>query len=510
MFIDDNAFEDEFDHGNNNSKYRATENLPPNKNAGFDGDEEADGLPAFRGGAGGNSAANSRARMLAQQRELQLKKRQSNVLSGGMVRSSIDSSNGGGSPFRQSGDSQFTPAVRQFSAPKASAKDPSNDASPEKDSEFTRNSRRSANSRYKDRYDDDDDDGEDQRRMANANRRAEQRQSRDHSSSSNNGNRRGEEEGRGSRYRGGARNGRDRHSGGAHGHSRYQDDDDDYDDYGDDDYNNNSNNYGRGRGGNRRGNNNNNYDDEEDNNYGRNGGGGGSKWTGALGADQHSDSAVRAVAVATPMVAEPASPGPNNANSSLSMQKKTAPSAPAASATPLMTSPDLSDMRKFLLTPLPRSCGVVQCYIRRNKSGTNKLFPVYSLYLKEGDVFLMASKKRPKNKTSNYLISMDQNDLNRAGKNYLGKLRSNFVGTEFQIFDDGVNPKDSEPDEIASGAGVRCEMGSVMYAANVLGSRGPRKMQVALPGLDEQQQIMKWRDTGSAADHHEGGGGGGG
>jgi hypothetical protein len=98
-------------------------------------------------------------------------------------------------------------------------------------------------------------------------------------------------------------------------------------------------------------------------------------------------------------------------------------------------------------------------------------------------VFLMASKKRPKNKTSNYLISMgkfvgafvfvfiyqiasslclhilicvvcssrlrcaDQNDLNRTGKAYLGKLRSNFVGTEFQIFDNGLNPKDAEPDE---------------------------------------------------------------
>lgn len=37
-------------------------------------------------------------------------------------------------------------------------------------------------------------------------------------------------------------------------------------------------------------------------------------------------------------------------------------------------------------------------------------------------------------------------------------------------------------------------MGSVMYAANVLGSRGPRKMQVALPGLDENGKIIKWRD----------------
>eukprot|EP01032_Pedospumella_encystans_P019660 gene19660-22358_t len=166
------------------------------------------------------------------------------------------------------------------------------------------------------------------------------------------------------------------------------------------------------------------------------------------------------------------------------------------------------DMRAFLCSPLPRNNGVLQCYIRRNKSGTNKLFPIYSLYLKEGDVFLMASKKRPKNKTSNYLISMDQNDLNRTGRGYLGKLRSNFVGTEFQVFDNGVNPKDSEPDEAANSNGaVRCELGSVMYAANVLGSRGPRKMQVALPGLDEHGRIMQWKDNGGATtDHHDNGG----
>jgi hypothetical protein len=41
-------------------------------------------------------------------------------------------------------------------------------------------------------------------------------------------------------------------------------------------------------------------------------------------------------------------------------------------------------MKQFLTSPLPRNAGVVQCYIRRNKSGTNKLFPVYSLYLKVG------------------------------------------------------------------------------------------------------------------------------
>lgn len=85
---------------------------------------------------------------------------------------------------------------------------------------------------------------------------------------------------------------------------------------------------------------------------------------------------------------------------------KAAPIASPVPAPVLQVAPDLSNMRRFLSSPVPRACGIIQCYIRRNKSGTNKLFPIYSLYLKEGDVFLLASKKRPKNKTSNYLISM--------------------------------------------------------------------------------------------------------
>jgi tubby-related protein 1 len=166
-----------------------------------------------------------------------------------------------------------------------------------------------------------------------------------------------------------------------------------------------------------------------------------------------------------------------------------------SAAPTIQAPPDLTNMRRFLTSPIPRQCGIIQCYIRRNKNGTNKLFPVYSLYLKEGDVFLMASKKRPKNKTSNYLISMDQNDLNRSGSNYLGKLRSNFVGTEFQVFDDGINPKDGADNDDNQNTNVRCEMGGVMYAANVLGSRGPRKMQVAIPGVNENLEIIKWRDS---------------
>lgn len=164
-------------------------------------------------------------------------------------------------------------------------------------------------------------------------------------------------------------------------------------------------------------------------------------------------------------------------------------------AAPRIMPPDLSDMRRFLISPVPKECGVIQCYIRRNKSGTNKLFPLYSLYLKEGDTFLMCSKKRPKNKTSNYLISKSEGDISKGGDNYLGKLRSNFVGTEFQVFDDGTNPTDVDPAEKTTDK-TRVELGSVMYAPNVLGSRGPRKMQVVIPQVDDSNTMVKPKNPG--------------
>jgi hypothetical protein len=75
----------------------------------------------------------------------------------------------------------------------------------------------------------------------------------------------------------------------------------------------------------------------------------------------------------------------------------------------------------------PCLCGVCVC---RNKAGLGKkMYPVYQLYMKDGDKFLMAAKKRPKQKTSNYLISASAEALERDGDSFLGKLRSNFVGT---------------------------------------------------------------------------------
>ena len=103
---------------------------------------------------------------------------------------------------------------------------------------------------------------------------------------------------------------------------------------------------------------------------------------------------------------------------------------------------------------------------------------------------------------------MDASELKKDGPNYAGKLRSNFVGTEFVIFDKGVNPKVQLAllivccqkqhklfyqclllvQDAGSGAmgnvdlmTVRQELGAVLYQSNILGHRGPRKMTSIVP-----------------------------
>ncbi len=58
-------------------------------------------------------------------------------------------------------------------------------------------------------------------------------------------------------------------------------------------------------------------------------------------------------------------------------------------------------------------------------------------------------------------------------------MRSNFLGTEFYLYDDGENPKNAKNTNE-----VRREHGTVEYETNVLGSKGPRRMKVLLPMVD--------------------------
>ncbi|XP_067387538.1 tubby-related protein 1 [Emydura macquarii macquarii] len=151
---------------------------------------------------------------------------------------------------------------------------------------------------------------------------------------------------------------------------------------------------------------------------------------------------------------------------------------------------EVDNLEDFVLQPAPQGV-TIKCRVTRDKKGMDRgLYPTYYLHLdNEKKVFLLAGRKRKKSKTSNYLISIDPTDLSRGGENFIGKLRSNLMGTKFTVFDNGVNPDRSNADW----SNVRQELSAVVYETNVLGFKGPRKMTVIIPGMNSDNERVPIR-----------------
>jgi len=142
---------------------------------------------------------------------------------------------------------------------------------------------------------------------------------------------------------------------------------------------------------------------------------------------------------------------------------------------------DIPDMKTFLMSPCPKGYRL-ECTIKRDKSGLSRFYPKYHCYLSNGGYqYLMSGKKRAQNKTSNYLLSYNKNEIKKNSPYCLGKVRSNFMGTEFNLFDQGLNPGKSTDIEK-----LRANLGVVLYESNLLSAKGPRKMKILLPEVGEQ------------------------
>ncbi|XP_065705334.2 tubby-related protein 3 isoform X4 [Patagioenas fasciata] len=146
---------------------------------------------------------------------------------------------------------------------------------------------------------------------------------------------------------------------------------------------------------------------------------------------------------------------------------------------------EVENLEDFALCPAPRGI-TVKCRITRDKKGMDRgLFPTYYMHLERDDnrkTFLLAGRKRKKSKTSNYLISVDPTDLSREGESFIGKLRSNLMGTKFTVYDHGVSPVKAQG--LVEKAYMRQELAAICYETNVLGFKGPRKMSVIIPGMN--------------------------
>ncbi|CAN6230132.1 unnamed protein product [Urochloa humidicola] len=169
----------------------------------------------------------------------------------------------------------------------------------------------------------------------------------------------------------------------------------------------------------------------------------------------------------------------------------------------IVRSPELCAKLTFpvsLKQPGPRD-GVIQCFIKRDKSKlTYRLYLcLSSTVLDESGKFLLAAKRSRRTTHTDYAISMDSKNFSRASTAYIGKLRSNFLGTKFIIYDTqppynaGKLCSQERPDSrrfSSRKVSPKVPIGSypiaqVNYELNVLGTRGPRRMQCTMQSIPE-------------------------
>ncbi|XP_044475458.1 tubby-like F-box protein 5 [Mangifera indica] len=150
-----------------------------------------------------------------------------------------------------------------------------------------------------------------------------------------------------------------------------------------------------------------------------------------------------------------------------------------------------------LKQPGPRDAPI-QCFIRRERAAG-----IYRLYLGlspalSGDTskLLLAARKIRKATSTDFLISLVGVDFTRTNSTYVGKLRSNFLGTKFTIYDSQppcTHPaiqsnckmqRKSFPKQLTSNVSAsNYSVATISYELNVLRTRGPRRMHCTMHSI---------------------------
>ncbi|XP_020108731.1 tubby-like F-box protein 6 [Ananas comosus] len=164
----------------------------------------------------------------------------------------------------------------------------------------------------------------------------------------------------------------------------------------------------------------------------------------------------------------------------------------------IVKTPEVSGKLTFpisLKQPGPRDFPL-QCFIKRNRATqTYYLYLGLTQALTDDGKFLLAARKCRRPTCTDYLISLDVDDMSKGSSTYIGKLRSNFFGTKFTVYDaqppyDGAIIAKCRSTRVVGSKQVspRIPAGNypvahISYELNVLGSRGPRRMHCVVDSI---------------------------
>nr|XP_043635958.1 tubby-like F-box protein 8 [Erigeron canadensis] len=167
----------------------------------------------------------------------------------------------------------------------------------------------------------------------------------------------------------------------------------------------------------------------------------------------------------------------------------------------IVSSPESSGKLTFpisLKQPGPRAT-TIQCFIKRDKA--NSTYYLYlclsSALVVENGKFLLSAKRSRRSTCTEYVISTDADNISRSNSGYVGKVRSNFLGTKFIIYDS--LPSHSTANIVQPGRSTSSRrfsrkvspkvpsgnfnIAQIAYELNVLGTRGPRRMNCMMHSI---------------------------
>ncbi|XP_012449657.1 tubby-like F-box protein 6 isoform X1 [Gossypium raimondii] len=165
----------------------------------------------------------------------------------------------------------------------------------------------------------------------------------------------------------------------------------------------------------------------------------------------------------------------------------------------IVKTPELCGFLTFpisLKQPGPRDTPI-QCFIRRERAtSTFRLYMGLSPALSgELSKLLLAAKRVRRATGTDFVISLVGDDFSRSSNKYVGKLRSNFLGTKFNIFDSQPSRdstvcsscescRKTHPGKVAPRVTTsNYNTAKISYELNILRTRGPRRMQCIMNSI---------------------------
>ncbi|XP_051127800.1 tubby-like F-box protein 3 [Andrographis paniculata] len=164
----------------------------------------------------------------------------------------------------------------------------------------------------------------------------------------------------------------------------------------------------------------------------------------------------------------------------------------------LVKIPEVSGKITFPISvkqPGPRE-SLIPCFIKRNRSTqTYYLYASLSQALANDGKFLLAAQRFKRTTSTDYMISLQANDMSKGSPAYIGKLRCNLLGRRFVVYDAlpphcGVKMLKSRSavmvgsKQVSSAVPVgNYPVAHISYELNVLGARGPRRMHCVLDAI---------------------------